>query len=248
MGDTEMYGVFGPGDGKPVAVYADGDEAARERRKRFGDRGVVAPVTLPGMTSEQRAAVEAQTVEVAGPPARANGYETLRSQIMAELAQEAMREELKKELGGTAGEAAAAQLAEAREQAQREREAREAMEQQLAELRRESHATLTELQTGQAPAEGEEPRSAAHEFGPAPAAQGENARSVPSGPIVDQLNQGTVTTGANPSAEVTSGGIGEQLDPDKLRLADIRKIADERGVQYDAGETKAQLAEKLNAR
>lgn len=211
----QMYGVFGPGDGKPVAVFPDHDEAAREGRKRFGDRANVFPVDIGGLSNDQRAAVEdakarALAEALAGPPLRSNATDVLRSQVRAQLLDEGYREALREELKGEAGELLQGNLREVRERDEAEAAEREERERVAAESRQRSHAALTELQTGEAPPEGEEPRSAIHEFGLAPAAAGDMRGEAPhEQPINDPgVTSGTETSGANPAA-MTSTMAGQ---------------------------------------
>lgn len=168
--DVDMYGIFGPGDGKPVAIFADHDEARREGRKRFGERASVFPVSLGGMTSEQRDEVArqqatAEALSAESTPLRANALEAHRAAIRGSLQDEAYREALKAELGVDVDKATKAQQKAAEKAAAEAEEAAEKAAKLAAETRQESHAVLTKGQTGEAPPKGEEPLSAAHEHG-----------------------------------------------------------------------------------
>lgn len=124
--DKEYFGVFGPGDGKPVAVFDDHDVAARESRKRFGDRGNVFPVGLGGLNADQREAVKNATfAEEAGIPAKIDagalhrtGIEAeLEADIRRELLREQLRPEVEKRVKAELKELAKAEAAEAKAEA-----------------------------------------------------------------------------------------------------------------------------------
>lgn len=223
MSDTQMYGVFGPGDGKPVAVYADHDEAAREGRKRFGGDALVFPVSLTA--SELKAAAEANPALAPAPsgPARANRLEVLRSEARAELQNELIKEQLKAEMRGEV-EAEMRSLFTA---------VTEPDTAAAVEAARASHEAVT----GEALPDGALPPSGVHSAGPAPRAAGRGDEELrqplpePGGPIA-----ATSVAAPEPTA-----------DYGRMNLADLKAAADSRGISYGDGATKAEIRAALEA-
>jgi hypothetical protein len=188
--DHTMFGVFGPGDGKPVAVYSDGDEAAREKRRRFGDGGAVFAVTL---SESELKKLQAPPVPDDGESRNiANRHDEMRARARAELYDEVTKELLKEELRPEVEKEVRASLAATGKVAVGSRKADSEAAAKRVETAIESHATLTEQQTGEKPPEGEIPPSGVHTGGPAPHAVGK-ADEVVAQPIVATSEAGAIT-------------------------------------------------------
>lgn len=229
-----MFGVFGPGDGKPVAVYSDGDEAAREKRKRFGDGGAVFAVTL---SETELKKLQAPEVPDDGADRNiANRHEELRSRARAELYEEVQKELLKEEMRPEVEKEVKASLKSMSDTAEGARKAESNADAVREQTAIESHATLTEQQTGQKPPEGELPPSGVHSAGPAPAAVGKSDQVVAQ-PIVARSEAGAITEG--PPERVTPPATEGSRSSTAEQRAEAKAAADKAKADRKAEQDKA---------
>jgi hypothetical protein len=201
MGDRDYWGVFGPGDGQPVAVYDDGDIAAREKRKRFGDGGFVAPVTLNAKQLAEAAEAQASVEPAGGPsPLIHDGMAGLRARARAEVEQEELMKVLKDEVRGDVQKELKARFSTGKAELSEAAKASDAAAADHREAVEASHASVTEAATGEKPPAGELPTSPMHSVGPAPGAQGIASAGVRAdeAPEPGMAQASTASTSAEP--------------------------------------------------